>query len=77
LECFYQEILFVICNSLPNLRTDFHRSARTAYISEGSAPGALAAGLMQNIDAHYFLRGPAQCMAEIQTNLEQQNTLAD
>jgi ferredoxin-NADP reductase len=35
------------------------------------------AGLVQNMDAHYFLCGPVQFMAEIQTSLEQQDVLAD
>jgi ferredoxin-NADP reductase len=47
------------------------------YDSEGRVTGALLAGLVQNMDAHYFLCGPVQFMAEIQTSLEQQDVLAD
>jgi ferredoxin-NADP reductase len=43
----------------------------------GRITGALLAGLVQNMDAHYFLCGPVQFMAEIQTSLEQQDVLAD
>ncbi len=47
------------------------------YDSEGRVSGALLADLVQNVDAHYFLCGPTQFMAEIQNSLEQQDIPAD
>jgi len=47
------------------------------YDTEGRVNGSLLADLVQNVDAHYFLCGPTRFMADIQTELEQQNVPAD
>ena len=47
------------------------------YDSEGRVDGALLAGLVQNVDAHYFLCGPTRFMADVQAELELQNVPAD
>jgi hypothetical protein len=40
------------------------------YNSEGRVNGALLAGLVGDLDAHYLMCGPVRFMAEIQTGLE-------
>ena len=47
------------------------------YDIEGRVDGALLATLVQNIDAHYFLCGPTRFMADLQSDLERQNTPTD
>ncbi len=45
----------------------------TDHDSVGRVSDALLAGLIQNIDAHYFLCGPTHFMAGIQSGLERRN----
>ena len=47
------------------------------YHSEGRVDGALLAGLIENIEAHYFLCGPIRFMADIQTGLERRGVPAE
>jgi hypothetical protein len=47
------------------------------YHSEGRVTGQLLETLVQDVDAHYFLCGPTQFMADIQAALEQQNVPAE
>jgi ferredoxin-NADP reductase/predicted pyridoxine 5'-phosphate oxidase superfamily flavin-nucleotide-binding protein len=47
------------------------------YDSEGRVEGTLLAGLVSNVDAHYFLCGPTHFMANLQSELERRNIPAD
>ncbi len=47
------------------------------YDSEGRVDGALLAGLIENIDAHYYLCGPTRFMADLQTDLERRDVPAE
>lgn len=47
------------------------------YNSEGRVTGALLSDVVQTIDAHYFLCGPTQFMAEIQADLARRNVPAE
>ena len=49
----------------------------TDYDSEGRVDGALLAGLVKNVDAHYFLCGPTRFMADIQAELERRHVPVD
>ena len=40
------------------------------YDSVGRVDGALLAGLVNDVEAHYFLCGPTRFMADVQTDLE-------
>ncbi len=47
------------------------------YDSDGRVDGALLAGLIENIDAHYYLCGPTRFMADLQTDLERRDVPAE
>jgi len=47
------------------------------YDSAGRVDGALLASLIEEIDAHYFLCGPTQFMADLQSDLERRNIPAE
>jgi ferredoxin-NADP reductase len=47
------------------------------YDSEGRVDGALLARLVGGVDAHYFLCGPTQFMADLQSDLERRNVPAE
>ena len=47
------------------------------YDSEGRVDGALLAGLVNNVDAHYFVCGPTSFMAAVQAGLEGSNVPID
>lgn len=49
----------------------------TDYDSEGRVTGALLADLVDRDDAHYFICGPTQFMADIQADLERRNVPLD
>ncbi len=46
------------------------------YDSRGRVDGALLAGLIEDVDAHYFLCGPVR-MADVQTELEHRGIIAE
>jgi len=45
----------------------------TDYDSQGRVDGALLAEIVGDTNAHYFLCGPVHFMANVQTDLEQNN----
>ena len=47
------------------------------YDSEGRVDGTLLAGLVKNVDAHYFLCGPTRFMADVQADLERRHVPVD
>ena len=47
------------------------------YNSKGRVTGTLLAGLVKNVDAHYFLCGPTQFMAEVLAALQRQAVPAE
>ncbi|MHC4732818.1 MAG: FAD-binding oxidoreductase [Planctomycetota bacterium] len=47
------------------------------YDSEGRVDGVLLASLIEDVDAHYFLCGPTRFMADLQTDLERRDILAE
>ena len=47
------------------------------YDSRGRVDGALLAGLIEDVDAHYFLCGPVRFMADVQTELEHRGIIAE
>ena len=49
----------------------------TDYDSEGRVDGTLLAGLVKNVDAHYFLCGPTRFMADVQADLERRHVPVD
>ena len=49
----------------------------TDYDSQGRVDGALLAGLVGDVDAHYFLCGPAPFMADVLTELERRDVPAE
>ncbi len=51
--------------------------ASVDYDSEGRVDGALLAGLIDDVDAHYFVCGPTRFMADILTDLERRGVPAE
>lgn len=51
--------------------------ASPVYDSEGRVDGALLADLVGSLDAHYFLCGPTQFMADVQSDLERRGVPAE
>lgn len=73
-----------LASSYPNIRLHVAYSRprpedriQADYHSEGRVTGALLGELVGNVDAHYFLCGPTQFMANVQADLERQNIPID